>query len=46
LGAPVVFVTAGFLLICAALVGFGFRNLREASLREEPAAPALKAASG
>jgi putative nucleotidyltransferase with HDIG domain len=48
LGAPLVFLTAGFLLICAAAVGFGFRNLRGATLRSDaPVAPVLKAtASG
>src|SRR5229473_5707038 len=39
LGAPLVFMAAGILLVCAALVGFGFRNLREASLREEATTP-------
>ena len=43
LGAPLVFVTAGTLLICAALVGLAFKNLRTASLSEEPAPPVLKA---
>ncbi|HXN00794.1 MAG TPA: MFS transporter [Candidatus Dormibacteraeota bacterium] len=46
LGAPLVFVAAGFLLICAALVGFAFKNLRNASLRDIPSAPVLKAVSG
>lgn len=46
IGAPLVFVTAGSLLICAALVGLGFRNLRGATLRDEPAVPVLKAVSG
>jgi putative nucleotidyltransferase with HDIG domain len=46
LGAPLVFVAAGLLLICAALVGFAFRNLRNASLRDVPSAPVLKAVSG
>jgi len=47
LGAPLVFVTAGCLLICAAAVGFLFRDLRNASLREELPEPLLKAtASG
>ena len=35
LGAPIVFVAAGGLLVCAAVVGFAFRNLRDATLREE-----------
>jgi putative nucleotidyltransferase with HDIG domain len=43
LGAPLVFVTAGTLLVCAALVGLAFKNLRTASLSEEPAPPVLKA---
>jgi putative nucleotidyltransferase with HDIG domain len=43
LGAPLVFVTAGTLLVCAALVGLAFKNLRTASLNEEPAPPVLKA---
>ena len=47
LGAPLVFVSAGFLLICAAVLGFAFRNLRGATLRDEPPAPVLTAtASG
>jgi MFS family permease len=45
LGAPLVFATAGVLLVAAAVVGFGFKNLREATLREEPAT-ALEVASG
>jgi putative nucleotidyltransferase with HDIG domain len=46
LGPQLVFVTAGTLLACAALVGLMFKNLRTASLTEEPAPPALKVASG
>jgi MFS family permease len=46
LGAPLVFGTAGFLLIAAGLVGFGFRNLRNATLREESSRPVLEVASG
>ena len=42
LGAPLVFLAAGILLIGAALVGFGFRNLRDASLREEAPIPVAK----
>ena len=42
LGAPLVFVAAGILLIGAALVGFAFKNLREASLREELTTPVAK----
>jgi DHA3 family macrolide efflux protein-like MFS transporter len=46
-GAPVVFVAAGGLMVVAALVGILFRNLREATLREDPMLPVLKArASG
>jgi MFS family permease len=43
LGAPLVFVVAGTLLIVAAALGFGFRNLRDAGLRDEPAPTVLKA---
>jgi putative nucleotidyltransferase with HDIG domain len=43
LGAPLVFVTAGTLLVCAALVGLAFKNLRTASLSEESAPTVLKA---
>ena len=43
LGAPLVFVTAGVLLVCAAVVGLAFKNLRTASLTEEPGPPVLKA---
>jgi MFS family permease len=43
LGAPLVFVTAGTLLVCAALVGLAFKNLRTANLSEEPAPPVLRA---
>jgi predicted MFS family arabinose efflux permease len=48
LGAPLVFVAAGLLLIVAALVGFAFPDLRKATLREESDEPlVLKAtASG
>jgi len=46
LGAPLVFVSAGTLLVAAAVVGFAFRDLRDATLREAPTAPVLKAASG
>ena len=46
LGAPLVFVTAGTLLVAAAIVGFAFRDLRDATLRDAPAAPVLTAASG
>ena len=47
LGANMVFVTAGLLLIGAAALGFAFRDMREATLREVTAEPALKAtASG
>lgn len=46
LGAPLVFVASGCLLICAALVGFAFRNLRNANLHDAPDAPVLKAVTG
>jgi putative nucleotidyltransferase with HDIG domain len=45
LGAPLVFVTAGFLLVCAAVVGFAFRDLRNATLRKVPVSEPLKAAA-
>ncbi len=46
-GAPLVFVTSGLLIISASLVGFAFRDLREATLRAEAVQPVLKArASG
>jgi len=45
LGAPLVFVAAGFLLVCAAAVGFAFPDLRNATLRKVPASEALKAAA-
>ncbi len=41
LGAPLVFVVAGILLICAGVAGFAFRDLREATFR--PTSPPLKA---
>lgn len=43
LGAPLVFVTAGILLVCASLVGFLYRDLRQASLRDVEPAQRLKA---
>jgi putative nucleotidyltransferase with HDIG domain len=43
LGAPLVFFAAGFLLTCAALVGFAFRNLRGATLRDDREPELLKA---
>jgi len=43
LGAPLVFVVAGILLICAGVAGFAFRDLREATFRKEPASQPLKA---
>jgi predicted MFS family arabinose efflux permease len=46
LGAPLVFMTAGTLLVIAAVVGFAFPDLRNATLREIPATPVLEAASG
>ena len=45
LGAPLLFVVAGILLICAGLAGFAFRDLREATFRREPASQPLKAAA-
>ena len=45
LGAPLVFIVAGILLICAGLAGFAFRDLREAAVRMEPPAQPLKAAA-
>ena len=45
LGAPLVFVVAGILLICAGGAGFAFRDLREATFRKEPASQPLKAAA-
>jgi putative nucleotidyltransferase with HDIG domain len=45
LGAPLVFVVAGFLLICAGVAGFAFRDLREATFRKEPVHQPLKAAA-
>jgi putative nucleotidyltransferase with HDIG domain len=45
LGAPLVFVAAGFLLVCAAVVGFAFPDLRNATLRKLPVSEPLKAAA-
>ena len=45
-GAPLVFVTAGVLLFSAAAVGVAFKNLRGATLEEEPAQTTLEVASG
>jgi len=45
LGAPIVFVTAGFLLVCAAAVGFAFPDLRNATMRKVPVSEPLKAAA-
>jgi putative nucleotidyltransferase with HDIG domain len=45
LGAPLVFVAAGFLLMCAAAVGFAFPDLRNATLRKAPTSQPLKAAA-
>ena len=44
-GAQVVFVTAGSLCICAALVGVAFRNLRRAGYRDEPLAATFEASA-
>jgi len=46
LGAPIVFATSGFLIICVALLGASSRRLRTASLDADVQAPALTAASG
>jgi MFS family permease len=47
LGAPLVFVAAGTLLVVAAVLGFAFRDIRDATLRDAPPAPpVLKVASG
>jgi hypothetical protein len=47
LGAPLVFIAAGTLLVVAAVLGFAFRDIRDATLRDAPpAAPVLKVASG
>ncbi len=43
LGAPLVFLTAGTLLVVSAVLGAAFRNLRSVELREEPATPTLTA---
>jgi len=43
LGAPLVFFTAGVLLACAAVIGFAFRNLRGATLRDAAEPEILKA---
>ncbi|MDQ6714068.1 MAG: MFS transporter [Candidatus Dormibacteraeota bacterium] len=45
LGAPLVFVTAGFLLMCAAVVGFAFPDLRKATMRKLPLTEPFKAAA-
>jgi putative nucleotidyltransferase with HDIG domain len=45
LGAPLVFVAAGFLLVCASVVGFAFPDLRNATLRKVPVSEPLKAAA-
>lgn len=44
LGASLVFVFAGAMIMVAALVGLAFKNLREASLRVDPEPSVLKAA--
>ena len=46
LGAPLVFVTAGTLLVAAAIVAFAFRDLRDARLRDATPAASLEAVSG
>ena len=45
-GAPLVFGAAGLILVSAALTGLAFKNLRDATLREEPEPSVLEAASG
>ena len=45
-GAPLVFGAAGLILASAALTGLAFKNLRDATLREEPEPSVLEAASG
>jgi len=45
LGAPLVFVTAGFLLMCAAAAGFLFRDLRNATFQPQPASDPLRASA-
>ncbi len=44
LGAPLVYVTSGGLLLCAAIVGLAFRNLRAATLIEDVQQPASRVA--
>lgn len=46
LGAPTVFGAAGLILVTAAATGLAFKNLRHATLRDEPPASVLEAASG
>lgn len=47
LGAPLVFVAAGALLVCAATLGFAFPDLRRANLADESTrAPLQSAATG
>lgn len=44
-GAPLVYITAGLLLMCAALAGLLFRDLREATFQPEAAADTLRASA-
>jgi hypothetical protein len=46
LGATLVFVAAGGLLVCAGVLGLAFPTLRGATLSEASPEPVLKAASG
>ncbi len=43
IGAPLVFAAAGTLLLCAGALGFAFKDLREASLAQEPTTSPLSA---
>jgi len=45
-GAPLVFGAAGLILVAGALVGYAFKNLRNATLREDREPLPLKVASG
>ncbi len=45
-GAPLVFGAAGLILVAAAVVGYAFKNLRNATLREDREPLPLKVASG
>jgi len=43
-GAPILFVAVGFLLLSTALVGAVFRDLRDAAFHEDPVEPTIPAA--